>query len=220
MQRLLIAVLTIVVFGAGYAARMWNEHESPVPPPPASLGAEFSHALTPPKAGEAKDPQRATRDQPIDRAKLVSDIEHVRPQVESYRKQLEAIDAEYNQGLIAILTAEQRGKYADQQKKFADRRAKGEARDAANALPLSDEQIYRLQYQRPLYSVLNYLATTPRLEGMTRDLMLASDQQDKLRDLLRVRRDKFIVLVDSSPPPTITLQRLVPVIQKLAPEKK
>src|SRR3954469_7711328 len=116
MQRLLIALLPVVVFGAGYGARMWNEHERPVPPPPATLGAEFSHALTPPKAGEPKDPQRVSRDQPIDRAKLVSDIEHVRPQVESYRKQLEAIDAEYNKGLMAILTPEQRGKLADQQK--------------------------------------------------------------------------------------------------------
>lgn len=219
MQRLLIALLTMFVFGAGYAARMWNEHERPVPPPPAPLGAEFSHALTPVKGGEPKDAQRPNRDQPIDRAKLISDIEHVRPKVESYRQQLDAIDAEYNQALLAILNEEQRGKYADQQRKFAERRAKAQARDAADPVPLSDEQIYRLQYQRPLYSVLSYLATTPRLEGMTRDLKLDPDQQAKLRELLRVRRDKFIVLVDSSPPPSITMQRLVPVIQKLAPEK-
>lgn len=223
MQRLLIAALTMLVFGTGYAVRAWTERDRAVLPPPVALGAEFSHNPGGAKGADGpRDAPRQNWDQPIDRAKLITEIEEIRPKVEAYRARLDAIDSEFSRDFLALLTPAQKGHYLETQKDFAERRAKNAARDAADAVPLSDEQIYRLQYQRPLYSVLGALAITPRLEGLTRDLKLDEAQQNRARELLQVRREKFIDIVDASPPPTITLSRLLPVVRKLAgaPEKK
>jgi hypothetical protein len=48
------------------------------------------------------------------------------------------------------------------------------------------------------------------------DLGLSAEQQEKVRGLLQQRRDKFLALVDSSPPPSITLSQLAAQASKLA----
>ena len=53
------------------------------------------------------------------------------------------------------------------------------------------------------------------LERFTNELKLDDTQRDKVRDLLRVRREKFIELVDSAPPPTMMLSRIAPLAQRL-----
>ena len=90
---------------------------------------------------------------------------------------------------------------------------------AADTAPLSDEQIFRLQ-QRPLLSVLGEVAPAMRFDALHRDLKLDDGQQPKVRELLRTRRERFLALVDSTPPPSILLSRLAPVARKLATEPK
>lgn len=58
------------------------------------------------------------------------------------------------------------------------------------------------------------------LEVMTNNLKLDDAQRDKVKDLLRVRREKFIELVDSVPPPSLMLSRLAPVAQRLGEPAK
>jgi hypothetical protein len=53
------------------------------------------------------------------------------------------------------------------------------------------------------------------LERMSMDLKLDDAQRAKVKDFLRVRREKFIELVDSVPPPSLLLSRLAPVAQRL-----
>jgi hypothetical protein len=54
------------------------------------------------------------------------------------------------------------------------------------------------------------------LDRMATELNLDEAQRDKVRDLLRVRREKFIELVDSVPPPSLMLSRLAPMAQRLS----
>src|SRR4051812_35019536 len=202
-QRLVIPLLAMVAFGAGYGARVWIEHDPALPPPPAP-GSEFVRGHVP--AEGHLDP-KSTANRGMDRAKLIADIEKVRPQIETYRQRVEDIDHEFDQGFIALLKGEQRDKYDAQQKKNAERRAKDEAKAAADQSPLSDEQIASLQ-QRPLWNALFKIAVSWRLERATRDYKLDEAQQAQVRRLLETRRDKFIALVDATPPPSITLSNL------------
>jgi hypothetical protein len=223
-QRLVIALLAILCFGAGFMARRLTEDGPTVPPPPAALGTEFARTAPATAPADAKGgPHRANGggrgDQAPNRTKLVADVERYRSQIETYRKSLDELDAEFDRSLNEILTPEQRDLYAARQKRYAERRARGEAREAASPAPLTDDQIFRLQ-QGPLANVLYSVAISMRFDGLNHDLKLDEAQQTKVRALLLTRREKFIALVDSIPPPSIMLSRLAPVAQKLAAEPK
>jgi len=214
-QRLLIAIFTVLVFGAGFAARMWTEGDSAMPPPPAAIGSEFVHSQAgPPAAGATKPDSKSP--QTLNRAKIIADIEKLRPQIDAYRTRLDQMDAEFERGLVALLSPEQKERYDARQKRAAEGRAKHDAREAADPSPLSDEQIRRLQ-EMPLGEVLWKVSISARIERLNRDLKFDELQQAKVRELLTIRRDKFLALVDSTPPPSITLSQLATQTQKLAP---
>ncbi len=213
-QRVFIAVLTVLVFVAGFAARVWTDRKPPLPPPPAPLLGEFGRTSKPAKPEAKKDAPR-----PLNRAKLVADIERLRPEIDAFRLRMDQIDAEFDRDLIRLLTAEQRTHYNGERKKWAERMAKGEAAAAADPAPLTDEQIARLQ-QRSLYRVLGMVSPTMKLEWVSHDVKLDVAQQEAVRVLLQARREKFLALVDTTPPPSITLSQLAPVAQKLAEPKK
>ena len=74
--------------------------------------------------------------------------------------------------------------------------------------------------QRPFRTLAFFVVIPMTLEQMTTDLKLDDAQREKVRDFLRVRREKFIELVDSAPPPSLMLSRLAPLAQRLgAPAK-
>lgn len=216
MNRLPIAVLTVMVFGAGYAARLWTERDRPVPPPPEAIGTEFTRPAVNPAAEKRGRDGRDWKGQPVvNRATLASDIEKARPKIEAYRKQMHQLDADFDRDLMALLSPDQQQKFIQRQKRNQERRVTREAAEAADQTPLSDEQILRLQ-QVPLFNVLWSITITARLERLTRDLKLDSAQQERARELLLARRDRFLALVDSSPPPTVSLSELATRTRKLA----
>ena len=55
-----------------------------------------------------------------------------------------------------------------------------------------------------------------RLDSLTRDYQLDDTQREIVRALLKERREKVIALIDSSPPPSVSLIRLAPFVQRLA----
>lgn len=212
-QRLLIALLTVLVFAAGFVARMMTENDESVPPPPA-LGGEFVRPANG-DAAHAAD-KKATPRSAFDRAKLVAEIEQLRPQIEAYRARLDAIDAEYDKAFVALLTPEQRKIYdqklADYQKRRAERDAK--AASAPPPPPLTDEEIAKLR-QRPFEVAFWKVSYMGRLEQTVKDFKLDEKQRAQVADLLRARRDKFLAVVDSTPPPTFKLTALVTSVQRL-----
>lgn len=215
-QRLLIALLTAFGFAAGFAARMLTEAGPTVPPPPAP-GTEFVRSSTATPAADAK--QRGGRTfSDKERAKIVSQIQEVRPKIDLYRKRIEEIADDFDRQLVTVLTPEQREKFEAKQKRDAERRAKGE-RQMAETVTLSDEQIYDLQ-QRPLWYALWNVAINGRLERLNRDLKLDDQQQARVRALLLNRREQFLELVDSIPPPSITLSLLATQSDKISSAAK
>jgi hypothetical protein len=206
-QRIFVALLTVAVFVAGYAARIWTEPRAPIPPAPAALAKEY--ARTEPAAGDKK------HDGQLDRAKLVAEIQQLRPQIESFSAQVQEIDAEFDREFVQILTPEQREKFIANQKKWADRLAK----KLAKREPLSDEDIQR-EKERPMTWIYWQVTVTPRLDLLTKDYRLDAAQQTTTRALLTLRRNKFIALYDATTHPSIRLSRLAPLIERVgAPAK-
>ncbi|MDO8539821.1 MAG: hypothetical protein Q7S40_05215 [Opitutaceae bacterium] len=203
-QRLFIALLTVIVFVAGYATRAWTSRSQHVPPPPAALANEYATAVSSRADGKYKSAE-------LDRAKLVAEIEKIRPQIEAYRTQVDEIYAEFDREFALLLNPPQREKFNAQQKRWHEYRTRGQK----DRKPLSDEDIMRAR-ERPLTEVYWMVTVTPRLERLTKEYTLDANQQTQARALLSLRRNKFSALLDSTPHPSIRLSRLAPLIERVA----
>jgi hypothetical protein len=206
-QRLVIPVLAVIAFGAGFGARMWTEGDRALPPPPARLGGEFVHA----PAAEKKNGIK-----PYNRAELVAEIERLRPQIETYRRAVQALDVEYEKAFVEILNPEQQRIFDEKRAHAQKKRAEQEAKIAAAPppLPLSDEEIAR-ERQRPFEMAFGKVCFTGRLEANVRDYKLDAAQQAQVKELLERRREKFLALVDSTPSPTFKMTTLADSVQRL-----
>ncbi len=201
MQRVFIALFTVGVFLAGYWVRMSTERTHVVPPPPAGFATELGTAL----------PGTKSKSHELDRAKLVAEIQKIRPQIEAYRAEVNEIYEEFDREFAKILNPTQREKFVAYQKRWADH----SARRQADRTPLSDEDIMRAR-ERPLTEVYWMVTVTPRLERLTKEYSLDAAQQGEARALLTLRRTKFIALLDSTPHPSIRLSRLAPILERLS----
>jgi hypothetical protein len=206
-QRVFVALLTVLIFGAGYAARVWTEPRQMVPPAPAALAKEYVRTESPSADKKA--------DRQLDRAKLLAEIQKLRPQIEAYSAQVDEMNAEFDREFQQVLNPVQRDKFATNQKKKAER----DAKRLADRSPLSDEEIQRAK-DRPLTSIYWYVVVTPHLEWMTKEYSLDATQQTNVRALLSLRRNKFIALVDSTAHPSIRLSRLAPLIERVSAPSK
>jgi len=205
-QRVFVALLTVIVFAAGYAARGFVERGRPVPPPPPALAREYTSAAT---------PQGAKPDHQLDRAKLVAEIEKLRPQIEAYRTQVEEIDGEFERDFSQLLQPGQREKFVATQKRWSERTAKR----LASRAPLTDEDIFRAR-ERPLTEIYRMVTVTPGMDWFTKEYNLDASQQTQLRAVLALRRTKFLALLDSTPHPSIRLSRLAPLLPLVVPPPK
>jgi len=203
----LVALVTALVFAAGFWTRVWTDRHRPLPPPPGAFGAEFSHQHPPGMMGEAR------HERPLSRAELIAKVEQLRPQLEAFRTKMGEIDAEFDKQLDQVLTPEQRAKRAD----FASRRAREDRPEPKEGKkPLSDDQLGFMLRDQPARTVLWDVVIPLRLDVLTRVFKLDDAQRQKVQLLLKERRDKFLQLIDSSPPPSVTLSRLAPMIQRIA----
>jgi hypothetical protein len=201
-ERALAALLTAVVFAIGFGSGMWVEGHRPVPRPPGGFLAEFN----------GRSPPRHVP-QPANRAQLIEQIDAIRPQMEAFRARVNEIYSEFDHDIENILTPEQKSLY---EKKFRSQRGLGPPPALAeDNKPLSDDQIEML-LQRPFRTLAYFVVIPMTLERMTSDLNLDEAQRGKVKDFLRVRREKFIELVDTAPPLSLMLSRLAPIAQRLA----
>jgi len=199
MQRVFIALLTVCVFLAGYWVRMATQSGGVVPPPPAGLASELG----------ASHPDGKTKPSEVDRAKLLAEIQTIRPQIEAYRAQVDEIYTEFDREFVKILTPEQHQSFLANHKRWTD----SMARRNADRKPLTDEDIMRAR-ERPLTEVYWMVTITPRLERLTKEYTLTEQQQAAARSLLAMRRSKFMALLDSTPHPSIRLSRLAPMLER------
>jgi hypothetical protein len=202
-DRVLAALLTAFVFAIGFGAGMWAERHRPFPPPPGAFMGEFGARRG--WAAHASAP-------PVNRAQLIEQIDAIRPQMDAFRARVSEIYAEFDRDIATVLTAEQREQY---EHRFRSQRGLlGPAEAPTSGKPLSDEQIEQL-LQRP-FRTLAFVVLPMTLDRMTGELKLDEAQRGKVNDFLHVRREKFIELVDNSPPLSLMLSRLAPIAQRLA----
>ena len=206
-QRVFVALLTVLIFGAGYAARLLTEPRQMVPPAPAALAKEYVRTESP--AADKKN------DRQLDRAKLLAEIQQLRPQIEAFSGQVQEIEAEFDREFLQLLKSDQREKFVANQKKWAERNAKR----LAKREPLSDEDIQR-EKERPMTWIYWQVTVTPRLETITKEYNLDATQQNSARALLTLRRNKFISLYDATTHPSIRLSRLAPLLERVAATRK
>jgi hypothetical protein len=203
-ERVLAALLTAVVFAIGFGAGIWAERHRPFPPPPGGMWSEFAR----------HGPHVS---QPVNRAQLLAQIDAIRPQMEAFRARVNGIYVEFDHDIETVLTPEQKAVY---EKRFRSQRGLGGTPALTNDdKPLSDEQIEQL-LQRPFRTLAFFVILPMTLDRMSTELNLDEAQRAKVKDFLRVRREKFIELVDSSPPLSLMLSRLAPIAQRLAEPAK
>jgi len=204
MRDKVLAVLVILaVFAMGFVAGLWAERHRPFPPPPGPFLGEF---------GARPGPRPKMSPPPINRAQLQEQIDHLRPEMASFTTRVEEIYAEFDRDLETILSPEQKETY---ERRIRSRRSVGPPPEMmGDGRPLSDEQISDL-LQRPMRTLAFFVVLPMTLERMNSELKLDDHQREKVKDLLRVRREKFLELVDSAPPPSLMLSRLAPFAQRL-----
>lgn len=206
-DRVLAALLTLAVFACGFGSGMWAERHRPIPHPPGPFMGEFA----------GRQARAAPAARPVNRAELLEQIERLRPQMDAFRGRVTDIYAQFDRDIAAVLTPDQRAAY---EKQFRSRRGFGPPPEiAADDKPLSDDQIEML-LQRPFRTLAYFIVLPMTLERMATELKLDDAQRDRVKDLLRVRREKFIELVDSAPPPSLMLSRLAPLAQRLGEPAK
>ena len=118
-------------------------------------------------------------------------IKKIEPQIKAFEEKLGAIETDFRAQFTAILTPEQK-------KRFEEK-----APPPFNAPPGGSAFPDRMM--GPLGGMAFFTIITPGLEHMSKDLSLTPDQQAKLKALLIGRRQKFLELVDTTPPPSLQL---------------
>jgi hypothetical protein len=209
-QFLAIGVLSVLVFAAGYGVRIWVDDHRPLPAPPGPLLGELTGNRPAPPAPAPAAPH------PLDRAELAAKIEQYRAQMEAYRARITEIDAEFEHNLQPVLTPDQNAHHAARLQRAASKAAHPPGPD--DTQPLTDAEINNL-LQRPAWAVFNKIVLQVKVDDLNKELKLEPSQQDQVRELLRHRRQEFIVLVDSVPPPSMQLLGLAPAVQRLGAPK-
>jgi hypothetical protein len=200
-KNLLTIVATIAVFTAGVFAGMWIQRNQPVPAPPIGIMGELRDV---PLTGTPHAPN-AEAHKPQDLVALKSEMDHLKPEIEEFKRKVEPIKTEFREKLEAVLTPEQREKLKELSERFNNPppqqpgkpegpRRRGDGLDS-------------------LFPIVIVPATLDRL---TDKLALSPEQRTAVHALLLNRRQKFLELVDTSPPPSLKLQRLAPLVPQIA----
>ena len=106
---LALALLTAAGFGVGLGAGYWLARTCRPMPPPASVFSEF-RAIT--RAGPSLASARPELWREIN-----AELEKLRPEMDAFRKKIDAIDGEFYAQFETILKPEQRQKLADMQRR-------------------------------------------------------------------------------------------------------
>lgn len=233
---LALVLLTTAGFGLGLGAGYWMSRTCKPMPPPAAVFSEFRDIT---RAGPSLASSRPDLWREIN-----AELEKLRPEMEAFRKKLQAIDGEFNAQFEAILRPEQRQKLADLQRRRDPARDAGKAKEPgkepakepppavkpkaaapatapakSNPSAPKSERTPRMIYDWDgLVSSLVFVPLTT--ERFTQQLGLDAPQQTRLHELLLVRRTRFLELADATTPPSMQLLRISEIIRKAEAEQK
>lgn len=199
MKRFLLTIFaTACVFAAGVGAGMWIQRTQPFPAPPIGILGEIRDV---PLSGSTPAPKQTNEN-------LNAEIERLKPNIEAFKQKLEPIKAEFREQLDAVLSPEQRQKL----------KAWGEHNNAS----ATDQPAAGKAPPRPkkahdgLDSLFPIVIVPSTLDRLSTELKLDQAQKAAVQSLLLKRRAKFLELVDTSPPPSLELRRIAPLVPQIA----
>ena len=196
-SRLTTVLLTVVAFGLGYVAARSGQTVPSVPAPPSiSL-------LDDQKNRDAEELR------PIDRARIIAEVDALRPHITAYCLRVEEIEADFRLEFVNLLTAQQVKNYEANQNKFA--------RQGNHSTQRVSEDIER-ERDRSLNSVYWLVTVTPKLTWLSKEYRLDANQQMRTRALLTMRRNAFLALLDGTTHPSLRLSRVAQMVDRIRNE--
>lgn len=162
-----------------------------MPPPPFGALDEFS-PHRPPWGGREGGRFQMSEEKI---AQIKAEMEKIRPEVEAFQTKLKAIETDFRTKLEAMLTPEQRKLLAALPEPGPKRFGPHPGRPGP--------------FEGPLEGLAIFTIVKPALDHLSDELKLTAPQQVTLKALLLERREKFLDLVDSTPPPSLKLGRLL-----------
>jgi hypothetical protein len=194
----IIAFATLIGFAAGTFAGSWMQRTQPVPPPPS--GGILSELRDAPLNSVPENP-----DAPKPSGQPLPDeaLRQMKAEIDAFKKKVEPIKLEFRTQLEALLTPVQRERLKAMTEKPAPPKLKpGEKPD-----PAKD---WRYRIYDGMDTAITLVVIPFTLARLTEELGLSYAQREAVHQLLIQRREKFLALVDSTPPPSFNLGKLVP----------
>ena len=207
--RLLIAAATVLVFAVGFGAGVWTQrHRALLSPPIGLLGEIRSHSFE----------VHLQLDDPAAIAKINAEIERMKPDIDAFRQKLDVLNEVFRRDFEAILNPDQRARFEKMHKRYLEGlKAKRANSPLPNVQPAAGGATLTLPFfNEPVEGMTAIVVVPLALDHLTDQLKLDDHQRAVLRKLLLERREKFLALIDATPPPSIRLNRLAPIINKFA----
>lgn len=194
-----VALATLIGFSAGTFAGSWMQRTQPVPPPPGGVLSELRDVPlnSAPENPDAPKPSG----QPLpDEA-----LRQMKAEIDAFKKKVEPIKLEFRTQLEALLTPVQR----ERLKAMTERppTSPPPLKPGEKADPAKD---WRYRIYDGMDSTITLVVIPFTLARLTEELGLTYAQREAVHQLLIQRREKFLALVDSTPPPSFNLGKLAP----------
>lgn len=195
MKKVLLTIFaTSCIFAAGVFAGMWIQRTQPLPAPPIGfLGEIHDVPLSSNAAPNSSDAM----------PRLAADLEKLKPDIVAFKNKLEPIKSEFREQLNAVLSEEQREKLKLLNERVASAAVESNGSTARRPSDGMD-------------ALLPIVIVPTTLERLCAELHLDEGQKTAVQALLLKRRDSFLRLVDTTPPPSLQLRRIAPLIPQIA----
>lgn len=192
MSKILPFILTTLIgFAVGICAGIWIKRTPTIPPPPAAVLDELKDA--PIGSGNPAPAYDARREEAF---------RQIRAEMDEFKTKCDAIKSSLRAQMEPILTPEQR----ERMKRWRERPSTPAPPPGKQPSPPPG----RRNFWEGFDSVMTIVMVPFSLERFTESLDLTAEQKTAVHKLLLERREKFMELVDATPPPSFKLLKLAP----------
>lgn len=196
-KRFVVALATLIGFAAGTFAGSWMQRTQPVPAPPSGgiLGELRDAPLN-------SAPENPDAPKPSGQPLPAEALKQMKAEIDAFKKKIEPIKLEFRSQLEALLTPVQRERLKAMTEKPPAPAAKDKKTDP--------DRDWRYRVYDGMDTTITLVVIPFTLARLTEELGLSYAQREAVHQLLIQRREKFLALVDSTPPPSFNLGKLAP----------
>lgn len=200
MKKIFLTVFaTSCIFAAGVFAGMWIQRTQPLPAPPIGFLGEIRDVPL-----SSSNPSSDLTSSANAMPQLTADIEKLKPDIVAFKNKLEPIRTEFREQLDALLSEDQREKLKALNERITTN-SPAEVNGGSTKKPRDG-----------LDSLLPIVIVPTTLDRLSAELRLDNGQKAAVQALLLKRRARFLELVDTTPPPSLQLRRIAPLIPQIA----